>query len=126
MLDPITPVSATGIHISAFTEGSDDPFVRDQNAKSQRILGRRKRLIICCDGTWNDSINSNNPLTNVSRISRLITATDGRNGEHIAQVVYYHTGVGSGKAWFGSDMIEGASGRGISLDFPHLSHGTDL
>jgi uncharacterized protein (DUF2235 family) len=97
MSDPIVPVGATDTYISASVGGPDDPFVRDQNAESQRILGRRKRLIVCWDGTWNDSVNSNNPLTNVSRISRLITATDGRNGKHIAQVVYYHTGVGSGK-----------------------------
>ena len=117
MSDPTVPVGATGTNISVFVGGSNDPFVRDQKAESQRILGRRKRLIVCCDGTWNDGVNSNNPLTNVSRISRLITATDGRNGEYIAQVVYYHTGIGSGKAWFGSDMIEGASGRGMLLDF---------
>jgi Uncharacterized alpha/beta hydrolase domain (DUF2235) len=105
------------LSINASVGVPGDPFVRDQNAEQQRHPGIRKRLIVCFDGTWNDSVNSRNPLTNVFRISRLSTATDGRNGEHIAQVVYYHTGIGSGKAWFGSDMIEGASGRGMLLDF---------
>lgn len=68
-----------------------------------------KRLVVCCDGTWNNSINSNNSLTNVSRLARCIE----NEGEGVPQVVYYHPGIGSGtSAW--SNRVDGATGRGIT------------
>jgi uncharacterized protein (DUF2235 family) len=70
----------------------------------------KKRLIICCDGTWNDSINTDNPMTNVARISRSIrgVAVDG-----VLQIVYYATGIGARKSTLGLDsMVDGATGRG--------------
>ena len=71
-----------------------------------------KRLIVCCDGTWKDSISSESPLTNVARISRLVTDIDERG--RVPQVVYYHTGVGSGTSSLGN-IIDGMSGRGKRL-----------
>lgn len=68
----------------------------------------KKRLIVCCDGTWNDSISGDSPLTNVSRISRLIQDTD---NDGVPQIVYYHTGVGSGTSPLGN-VVDGMSGRG--------------
>jgi uncharacterized protein (DUF2235 family) len=67
-------------------------------------MAQLKRLIVCCDGTWNDSISSNNPATNVARFSRCVedTATDG-----VLQVVYYNTGVGVGTSRV-SNSIDGA------------------
>nr|UPX44705.1 hypothetical protein FAC7G5_16 [Penicillium fuscum] len=75
----------------------------------------KKRLIVCCDGTWNDSISSDSPLTNVSRISRLITDIDENSPSRVPQVVYYHTGVGSGTSPAGN-VVDGMSGRGISAN----------
>ena len=78
-----------------------------------RAKQNKKRLIVCCDGTWNDSISTDSPLTNVSRISRLITDI----GDHgIPQVVYYHTGVGSGTSAAGN-VVDGMSGRGESVRY---------
>ena len=73
----------------------------------------KKKLIVCCDGAWNDRISSDSPLTNVSRISRLITDTD---DDGIPQVVYYHTGVGSGTSPAGN-VVDGMSGRGESVRY---------
>ncbi|KAF2466113.1 uncharacterized protein BDR25DRAFT_377820 [Lindgomyces ingoldianus] len=72
----------------------------------------KKRLVVCCDGTWNDSVSTDNPLTNVSRLSRCVEeiAEDG-----ILQVVYYHTGVGSGTSKL-SNSVDGATGRGLSAN----------
>ena len=80
------------------------PMVRP----SSNTVQPKKRLVICCDGTWNNSVSSNNPLTNVSRISRCIedVAADG-----VLQIVYYHTGIGSGTSRL-SNSIDGAVGRG--------------
>src|SRR5437763_1948195 len=75
----------------------------------------RKRLIICCDGTWNNSISTDSPLTNVSRISRCIPCADSKG---ILQVVSYYTGIGSGTSKLGN-IIDGMTGRGKLLgNFP--------
>jgi uncharacterized protein (DUF2235 family) len=52
----------------------------------------KKRLIVCCDGTWNWPDQKGNP-TNVVKMTRAIrpTADDGT-----AQTVFYDTGVGTG------------------------------
>jgi len=52
-----------------------------------------KRLIICCDGTWQDSDGGTFEVpTNVTRLSRAIepVAQDGT-----PQIVYYQSGVGT-------------------------------
>ncbi|MEX0928721.1 MAG: DUF2235 domain-containing protein [Balneolales bacterium] len=53
-----------------------------------------KRLILCCDGTWNraDRVHDNVPPTNVVKMTYRIAARDG----DIPQVVYYGHGVGTG------------------------------
>jgi uncharacterized protein (DUF2235 family) len=58
----------------------------------------RKRLIVCSDGTQNDSINTKEPLINVVRLARCIsnTAPDGNRGELMNQTVFYRSGVGTG------------------------------
>jgi uncharacterized protein (DUF2235 family) len=71
-------------------------------------MAQLKRLIVCCDGTWNDSISTNNPLTNVARFSRCV---EDRAEDGVLQIVYYHTGVGAGTSKI-SNSIDGAVGRG--------------
>ncbi|KAK7192319.1 uncharacterized protein CC84DRAFT_1251437 [Paraphaeosphaeria sporulosa] len=71
-----------------------------------------KRLILCCDGTWNDSVSTNNPLTNVARFSRII---EERAADGVLQIVYYHTGVGAGTSKI-SNSIDGAVGRGLGAN----------
>ena len=75
-----------------------------------------KRLIICCDGTWNepdekvdqDPTDEPEP-TNVLKIARGIAPADGKG---ITQVVYYDAGVGT--QGFFDKYIGGAFGRGLS------------
>jgi uncharacterized protein (DUF2235 family) len=88
--------SRTLIHLAA----RDLPYLP---AKEQH-RGRR-RLIICCDGTWNWP--EARRETNVVRLVRSITPDD--NG--IAQIVHYHQGVGTGNV---VDRIAGG-GAGIGL-----------
>jgi hypothetical protein len=73
----------------------------------------KKRLIVCCDGTWNDSISTDSPLTNVARISRCIPGVSGSHvgGSHVVQIVSYYTGIGSGTSR-GGNIIDGMIGRG--------------
>ena len=71
-----------------------------------------KRLVVCCDGTWNDS-DSGTDYTNVSRLAWAIKPVDKRDGKDIPQVVFYQSGVGTegGKA---SKILSGAVGLGLA------------
>lgn len=53
---------------------------------------RQKRLIICCDGTWNWPDQKGSP-TNVVKMVRAIRPADDRG---VPQIVFYDTGVGTG------------------------------
>ena len=74
----------------------------------------RKRLIVCCDGTW---LNSDHALrrgqlelpSNVTRISRAIKA---QSSDGIAQVVYYLQGVGS-EGGILTRVVGGATAKGL-------------
>jgi uncharacterized protein (DUF2235 family) len=70
-----------------------------------------KRLIVCCDGTWQKL---DNPYpTNVVKMAQAIMPFDKDN---IPQIVYYGEGIGTEhsdtKVW-GSELWEGALGWGI-------------
>ncbi|KAE8440705.1 hypothetical protein EG329_006791 [Mollisiaceae sp. DMI_Dod_QoI] len=71
-----------------------------------------KRIIVCCDGTWNDSISTDSPLTNVARISRCIP---GISASGIVQIVSYYCGIGSGTSKPGN-FVDGLTGRGVSAN----------
>jgi uncharacterized protein (DUF2235 family) len=70
-----------------------------------------KRLIVCCDGTWNDA-DSAAEFTNVVRIARAIKPNDTRSNPAIPQIVYYHSGVGTSDAL--DRVVGGAVGLGLS------------
>jgi uncharacterized protein (DUF2235 family) len=60
-----------------------------------------RRLIICCDGTWQSSVTDrDNVPSNITRLSRLISkrAYDKDSGKWWQQIVYYDAGVGTGDA----------------------------
>ncbi len=69
-----------------------------------------KRLIICCDGTWNTAHPADgSPPTNVVKIAR---ALEPRDSHDVEQVVFYDEGVGTGGRldfWVG-----GYTGRGLA------------
>lgn len=57
-----------------------------------------KRLIICCDGTWQASNHGLQTIpSNIAKISRAIAFHDKTSpGKSIQQIVYYSAGVGTG------------------------------
>jgi uncharacterized protein (DUF2235 family) len=73
----------------------------------------KKRLVVCCDGTWNDA-DSGAGYTNVSRLAWAITPTDTRDGTDIAQIVFYQSGVGSE-----GDILGRIKGGGLGLGLAH-------
>jgi uncharacterized protein (DUF2235 family) len=74
---------------------------------------KMKRLVICCDGTWNDA-DMGGDFTNVVRTARSVAPIDARNDpEGIQQIVYYHSGVGSGGDAL-MHVVGGGTGLGLS------------
>jgi uncharacterized protein (DUF2235 family) len=64
-----------------------------------------KRIVVCCDGTWNSPAQAN--TTNVYKISRAIPES-GADG--VEQLVYYDEGVGAGSLL---ERLPGAFGIGV-------------
>lgn len=68
-----------------------------------------KQVIVCCDGTWNDTYNQSAD-TNVFRIARAIHATQQTGG--VQQIVLYLRGVGTSGLRI-ERLVEGATGLGV-------------
>lgn len=72
----------------------------------------KKRLVVCCDGTWN-SADGVQEFTNVVRIARAVRPHDARVEPEIAQIVHYQAGVGTGGDAV-QHLVGGAVGMGLS------------
>lgn len=70
---------------------------------------RMKRLVVCCDGTWNKPDNEN--VTNVEKIARTVQSAPSSTGG-VYQLVYYISGVGSG-SYEADRLLGGAFGFGL-------------
>ncbi|KAJ3857808.1 hypothetical protein EV368DRAFT_17272, partial [Lentinula lateritia] len=68
----------------------------------------KKRIIVCCDGTWQDGVTTQNRLsyTNVLRLARTIEHEDFRTVPPTPQIVFYQSGIGSADNFY-SEYIEG-------------------
>jgi Uncharacterized alpha/beta hydrolase domain (DUF2235) len=76
----------------------------------KRTVGGYRRLIICCDGTWNWPAPQRE--TNVVRLVRSIAPETMVAGAEVAQIVHYHQGVGTGN--FIDRLVGGGVGIGLS------------
>jgi uncharacterized protein (DUF2235 family) len=70
----------------------------------------KRRLIACCDGTWNKPDSHGGP-TNVTRLARAIKT---RSADGFSQILYYHPGVGTGN--FVDRILGGGTGIGLSAN----------
>lgn len=68
-----------------------------------------KRLVVCCDGTWNKPDNDN--VTNVEKIARTVQSDPSATGG-VYQLVYYISGVGAG-SYEADRLLGGAFGFGL-------------
>ncbi|HWC45223.1 MAG TPA: DUF2235 domain-containing protein, partial [Casimicrobiaceae bacterium] len=77
-------------------------------------LGRRKRIVICADGTWNTpkTKKGEDTSTNVWRMYELVKH---RAADGTPQLKYYHAGVGTTGSKL-DRIIDGASGRGLTAN----------
>ena len=76
-------------------------------AEAPRAQGYR-RLIICCDGTWNSPMTQRD--TNVVHLLRAIAPICRKTG--VTQISYYHLGVGTGNLL--DRLLGGVAGIGLS------------
>lgn len=67
-----------------------------------------KRLVICCDGTWNLA-DERDGFTNVARLGWAVLPNDLRGPAPVPQICFYHTGVGTG------DLVDRVAGGGAGL-----------
>ncbi|KAI1180998.1 hypothetical protein F4777DRAFT_527859 [Nemania sp. FL0916] len=77
----------------------------------------KKRLVVCCDGTWKNASGTIDPLTNVGRFARSVW----RHGVDqptvvaaVPQVIYYSPGVGSRSVLSVDSSFSGTTGKGIT------------
>jgi uncharacterized protein (DUF2235 family) len=70
-----------------------------------------KRLVVCCDGTWNSPDQNKNHVSCPTNVTRFALAIAAQNKDGIDQLVYYHKGVGTGKF---DRLRGGAFGRGLT------------
>jgi uncharacterized protein (DUF2235 family) len=68
-----------------------------------------KRLVVCCDGTWNKPDNEH--VTNVEKIARTVHSDPSATGG-VYQLVYYVSGVGAG-SYEADRLLGGAFGFGL-------------
>jgi Uncharacterized alpha/beta hydrolase domain (DUF2235) len=68
-----------------------------------------KRLVVCCDGTWNKPDSTN--VTNVEKIARTVQGDPSATGG-VYQLVYYVSGVGAG-SYEADRLLGGAFGFGL-------------
>ncbi|KAJ5946424.1 hypothetical protein N7454_003263 [Penicillium verhagenii] len=82
--------------------------VLDKNRQSQ------KRIIICCDGTWQSAVSGENHVpSNITRLCRAINPVGSdASGEVWEQIVWYDSGVGTTSLPL-STTYEGATGQGL-------------
>ncbi|KAI0335197.1 hypothetical protein GY45DRAFT_1342733 [Cubamyces sp. BRFM 1775] len=76
---------------------STGSFESTPNVASQALSRSHKRIIVCCDGTWQDGIvvSQRWKYTNILRLARAINHVDDRSEPAIHQVVFYQSGIGT-------------------------------
>lgn len=85
---------------------STDPFVKTNNIT--------KRIIVCCDGTWQDGIivKERWKYTNILKLSRAMNHVDMRGGAPVPQIVFYQSGIGSSPNFY-SEYVQGTTGSSL-------------
>lgn len=78
------------------------------------LIAAPKRIIICCDGTWQSSVTTTtNVPSNVTRLARHLTkAGRDKNGQIWPQLVYYDAGIGTGVSGLEAKR-QGGTGSGF-------------
>jgi uncharacterized protein (DUF2235 family) len=71
-----------------------------------------KRIVICCDGTWNTPDQTNHGVAEPTNVTKLADAVS-RTAGGAAQMLFYHPGIGTSGSRF-SRLYDGFTGSGVS------------
>ncbi len=93
--------------------------IYDKTFVSTEVASRPKRIVICCDGTW-QSATSLDPTkgcsSNVTRLSRVLAnAGKDKEGKEWQQLVYYDAGIGTGDIGDAEKKRQGKQGQEYNL-----------
>ena len=80
-----------------------------------------KRLVVCCDGTWNTPDQEDNGILAPTNVFKLYNALADTAPDGTKQVGYYHPGVG-GEGGLVSAVVGGSVGAGISRNIRSAYH----
>jgi uncharacterized protein (DUF2235 family) len=74
-------------------------MVADKSSRAPTTM--KKRLIVCCDGTWQSSNQGTRSVpSNIAKISRAVSVNSVEtDGSWCPQIVYYDAGVGTAMGW---------------------------
>ncbi|KZV77071.1 hypothetical protein PENSPDRAFT_280333 [Peniophora sp. CONT] len=75
----------------------------------------KKRIVVCCDGTWQDglSVKARWQYTNILRLARAVNHVDERFMPPKPQVVFYQSGLASTESFDFMSILEGATAAGL-------------
>jgi len=78
----------------AFVPDVDPRRAQDYPAEERKIR-IKKRIIVCCDGTWDNGLIANErwKYTNILKLARSINHVDERSNPGIPQLVFYQSGI---------------------------------
>ncbi|KAI0001828.1 hypothetical protein BJV77DRAFT_16954 [Russula vinacea] len=87
---------------------------RSQTDINLKPFSLKKRIIVCCDGTWQDGVASSErwKYTNILRLSRAIHRIDDRHIPPVPQIVFYQAGVGT-ESHRSEALFDGATGADL-------------
>lgn len=79
----------------------------------------KKRLFVCCDGTWKSASGTITPPTNVARLARSVDRHGWDEDQVVPQIAFYTGGIGTQSVlpvpvdyWY-----SGATGEGVILSY---------
>lgn len=81
-----------------------------------------KRLIVCCDGTWNNTEQEENGISSPTNVVKLYHAVTDASTDGIVQLKYYHPGVGGEDIGPINAVFGGAVGVGIGRHIRSAYH----
>ncbi len=82
----------------------------------------KKRLIVCCDGTWNNPEQEDNGIAAPTNVVKIYNAIAEADDNDLTQLKYYHPGVGGEEAGLLGSFLGGAVGFGISREIRSAYH----
>ncbi|KAG8735798.1 hypothetical protein FRC10_010150 [Ceratobasidium sp. 414] len=86
-----------------------------EHGSQHRAPRTPKRIIVCCDGTWQDGIISRQAwmYSNVLKLARCLNHDDERYDPPIPQIVFYQAGIGSEQNIY-SRYVDGTTGSSLA------------